>query len=83
MTEIDEYLPREIIAPEILSAIREAWSRATDSLHDTGQPALVREIIAGRILRLARNGELDPRKLCEEALKGLGIHSECEKATKH
>jgi hypothetical protein len=34
--------------------------------------------IGGAYREAGRTGERDPRKLCQEALKGLGIHSDCE-----
>ena len=42
------------------------------SLHDTGQPHIVNQIIAKRIIAAAKQGERDPQKFCELALKGLG-----------
>jgi hypothetical protein len=41
------------------------------SLHDAGQPNIVKEVIAKRIISLARNGERDPDRLCDETLKTL------------
>ena len=37
-------------------------------MHDIGQPELVREVIARRIIRAAQKGERDPAKLCAVAL---------------
>jgi hypothetical protein len=37
-------------------------------LDDTGQPALVREIIAKRIIKAAKNGERDPVRLRKAGL---------------
>jgi hypothetical protein len=51
----------------------EAFDRACHSLHDIGQPALVREIIAKRVIEVARDGERDPDELCARALKALGF----------
>ena len=52
-----------------------AFDRACHSLHDIGQPDLVREIIAKRIVEVARDGERDPDELCVRALKALGFSS--------
>lgn len=41
---------------------------AIASLHDIGQPELVREVIARRIIKAAQKGERDPAKLCAVAL---------------
>jgi hypothetical protein len=46
-----------------------AFDRACHSLHDIGEPELVREIIAKRIVEVARDGERDPDELCVRALK--------------
>jgi len=53
----------------------DAFERACRSLHDVGQPDLVREIIAKRIVEAAKTGERDPARLCEQALILLGINS--------
>ena len=44
-----------------------------DTLHDLGQPDLVREIIARRIIEVARDGVRDPNELCAQALKAFGL----------
>jgi hypothetical protein len=51
----------------------EAFERACHSLHDLGQPDLVRDIIARRIIEVARRGERDPDELCARALQALGF----------
>jgi hypothetical protein len=56
-------------------AMGKAFDRACHSLHDIGQPDLVREIIAKRIVEVARDGERDPDELCARALKALGFSS--------
>jgi hypothetical protein len=48
-------------------AMGEAFDRACKSLRNIG--SAVREIAANRIIELAKNGERDPARLCEEALK--------------
>ena len=45
-----------------------AYDKARRSLHDRGQPPVVQEIIARRIIDAAKHGERDPDKLCEAAL---------------
>jgi hypothetical protein len=50
-----------------------AFDRACQSLHDYGQPDLVRQIIANRIIEVARKGERDPDELCARALLALGF----------
>ena len=49
-----------------MSEILEA---AVEELQETGQPEVVREIIAGRIIAAAKFGERDPARLLEAALR--------------
>jgi hypothetical protein len=49
----------------------EAFEGACKQLDDTGQPELVLEIIAGRIIAAARTGERDPVRLQRAALAGM------------
>jgi hypothetical protein len=79
MPTILNYISREdVFEPEILAAMGDAYDRALHSLH-VEPPRSAREIIAARIISLARKGESDPRKLCEEALFALGVRGKCEK----
>jgi hypothetical protein len=57
----------------LTSAMGEAFERACKSLHDMGQPDIVKEIIAKRIVEVAKTGERDPVQLCERALAALGL----------
>jgi hypothetical protein len=50
----------------------EAFDAACRELHDRGQPDLVHEIIAKRIIAAARMGERDPTKLRDAGLAALG-----------
>jgi len=58
--------------PATVELLASAYEIARKSLHDKGQPPLVQEIIADRIIEAAKNGERDPEKLCEKALTALG-----------
>ena len=66
------------VEPAVIMLMGDAFQRACRSLHDTGQPEIVQEVLAQRIIQLAQEGERDPRELCEKALRALGIESECE-----
>ena len=79
MASIDPFLPGAFIAADVLAIMRDAFDRACKSLDEQGLPALVQEVVASRIIRMARAGERDPKALCEEALKGIGLHSDCER----
>ena len=54
----------------------EAFDAACEGLRDTGQPALVREIIARRIIKAATKGERDPTRLRAAGLAALGYDRE-------
>ena len=58
--------------PEDVEILSVAYEKARRSLHDTGQPALVQQIIAERIITAAKRGERNPDRLCEIALSALG-----------
>jgi hypothetical protein len=58
---------------ETTRAMGEAFDAACKELHDKGQPAVVKELIAKQIIEAARRGERDPVRLCEAALRTLGI----------
>jgi hypothetical protein len=59
---------------EATAAMAEAYDKACQSMHDWGQPDIVKEIIAKRIIELAGKGERDPDRLCERALRALGFN---------
>jgi hypothetical protein len=42
-------------------------------MDDWGQPDIIKEIIAKRIIEVAGKGERDPGQLCERALNSLGF----------
>ena len=50
----------------------EAFDAACKGLRDTGQPAVVREIIAKRIIAAAKKGERDAARLRSAGLAALG-----------
>jgi hypothetical protein len=49
----------------------EAFEASCKELNDAGQPKLVLEVIAERIIAAARLGQRDPVRLREAALAGL------------
>ena len=57
--------------PEAIVAMRTAYEASLKELRDTGQPKLVLEIIAERIIAAAGTGERDPVRLREAALPWL------------
>ena len=59
--------------PEAIEVLGAAYDKACRSLHDIGQPAIVREVIARRIIQVAQTGERNPDRLCAQALLALGF----------
>ena len=55
------------------SAMGHAFDRACKSLRSFGTVCTMREIIAKRIIAVARNGERDPAHHHQQALLALGI----------
>lgn len=72
---------RSLVTPgvfdlEALAAIDEAFDAACKTLDDTGQPKIVREVIAQRIIEAAGRGERDPVRLVKAALNWLTCEEE-------
>jgi hypothetical protein len=59
--------------PQATQIMGAAYDKACETLHDVSQAALVKEIIAKRIVEIAQTGERDPEQLCVRALLELGI----------
>ena len=57
--------------PAEVLILLDAYVRACRSLHDRGQPEIVTDVIAERLIALARAGHWDPQKLSEAALGTL------------
>ena len=55
------------------SAMGEAFDRACKTLRNSGRAFVVRELIAKRIVDVAKNGERDPARLYRQALIPFGI----------
>jgi hypothetical protein len=73
VTDVGDLFKSTAFDPETVKVLCEAYDRACKSLHDTGQPYIVNEVIATSIIALAKAGERDPARLCEGALKALPI----------
>ena len=59
--------------PDVTSEMGKAYDKALHALHDTGQPHVVQEIIARKIIDIAKSGERDAERMCARALAALGI----------
>jgi len=60
-----------VFDPKALATMDEAFDAACKALDDTGQPQIVREVIAERIIAAASTGERHPARLLEAALPWL------------
>jgi hypothetical protein len=59
--------------PDVVEIMIKAYRLTCGRLHDKGQPALVREVIAARVAEIAEAGERDPDRICERVMAGLGL----------
>jgi hypothetical protein len=72
MAEIIQFRPRlTAFAPELTSAMGDAYDKAIAALPNGDSGLIVRELLAKRIIRLARRGECDPEHLYSSALSGF------------
>jgi hypothetical protein len=69
MAQILQFVrPTDAFDPETLEALGKAYDMALAALRDIGQPEIVREVLARRIIAAARSGERDPAALGAIAL---------------
>jgi hypothetical protein len=61
--------PFGAFGPEAIAEMTAVLDAAFEELQDTGEPDVVRERIATRIIAEARLGERDPARLLEAALR--------------
>jgi hypothetical protein len=73
MTKIHPLFLTAAFDVEVTHVMGDAFDHACRALRDQGQPPIVREVIAQRIIALAKAGEHDPNRLCERALNELGF----------
>ena len=66
---------------ETIAAMTEAFEAACKELHDTGQPPIVYEVIAKRIIDAAKNGERDPARLRNAGLAAFGFDNDGKQAS--
>jgi len=59
--------------PETTRVMDHAYDTFHAMLHDKGQPFVVEEIIATRIIEIANTGERDPDTICQRVLTALGL----------
>jgi hypothetical protein len=61
-------------------AMGEAFDAACKELHDKGQPQIVYEVIAKRIIDKAKSGERDVAQLRDAGLAALGLRNDDKQA---
>jgi hypothetical protein len=57
----------------VTALLGEAFDAVCREMHDKGQPAIVHELIAVRIIDLAKRGERSIEKLRDAGLSALGL----------
>ena len=62
------------IRQESVRIIGEAYDTAVIELHDLGQPALVNELLAKRIIELVTKGHRNPKQVSDQVLLDVGIY---------
>jgi hypothetical protein len=67
------FLPEAAFDSEATRIMGEAFDIARKNMHDNGQPQVVLEILAKRIIEIARTGERDPARVAEQALADVGL----------
>ncbi len=65
------FIPRNVFDDAATRVMGEAFDAACKELHDTGQPELVHEVMAKRIIAAAQRGERSVARLRDIALAGL------------
>ena len=61
--------------PDDVAIMAAAYEEAISRLDLNGRTSSLSETVAKRILEIARAGEKDPRRMCEFALRGMGVRS--------
>jgi len=70
VSKIIDYIQRPaVFEPEAITVMGDAYERALRVFPTA--PESVRQVIATRIIALARTGEHDPQTLCEQSLAGI------------
>jgi hypothetical protein len=67
------YLANTHFKPETVAKVCKAFEIAKRAMHDHGQPEVIQEILAKKIIDLAHQGETNPAKLSQRALNDIGL----------
>lgn len=71
MASIIPFMPRGVFDDSTTRVMGEAFDAACKELHDRGQPEIVHEVLAKRIIKAAQRGERDVARLRDAALAAL------------
>jgi hypothetical protein len=73
MGQVLQFPSRNVFYPETIKIMGAAYDSAIAGLPaDSESEFLIRELIAKRIIKMARCGEDDRERLCKSALSGFG-----------
>jgi hypothetical protein len=71
MADILSFIRHATFDPEAAAVLGVAYDKAIKALGSGSPPTIVEELIAKRIVAQAVQGERDPSRLCEAALRGI------------
>jgi hypothetical protein len=75
MTSIVPFITKGVFEPADIRVMSDAYDKAIEDVYRFGRPnKIVVEIIAARIIDLAKGGERDPDRLRERALAACGFN---------
>ena len=70
---IIQFVEGQPFNPDVVRIMGEAYDIACKALHDSGQPTIVREVIAKRVIDITRTGEFDTKEICDRVLLAFGV----------
>ena len=65
-----------VFSAEQVTVMAQAYEVVRQQLHDRGQPAVVNEVVAQRIIELMKREALTAHQLAERALASFGLAGE-------
>jgi hypothetical protein len=78
MGQILPFTEDSAFGPEATAAMASAFDRACRTISGHAQTEVIREIIAKRIVELARRGDSDEEGLYDGALRALGLERQAQ-----
>jgi hypothetical protein len=67
------FIKNTVFGPDAVAIMGDAFDLACAASAQLGEPSVVQEVIANRIIELAKTGERHPQVLCDRALEALGL----------